>query len=592
MIEETMKNAESMITKWDTNSSSITKVTSLFQHNKKEAKEFIRIVKDLRQAMHFLVSENSASGKLVLAQKLMQIAMRRLEKEFYEILSANHNQIDPDSVKSRSSDGSGCFDEDDERRNEDESRRAGDSITEVVENVTGPAISDLKSIADCMVGSGYGKECVKIYKFSRKSVVDVGLYQLGIEHYKSSQIHKMNWEELEHMIKNWLNIIRFAVKAIFEGEKILCDHLFSASKTIRDSCFSEITSDGATNLFRFPEFIAKHKKSPDRIFPLMELYEAIFDLWPEIDSIFISESTSAIKSQALSSLHKLGDSIHTILSDFESKIQKDSSKTLVPGGGIHPLTESSMNYISSLTDYGRILSDIVANFSPQKNSPLPESYFESPTSDHGSTTTSALSVHLSWLILVLLCKLDRKAALYKDAALSYLFLANNLQLIIEKVRTSDLKFVLGDEWMLRHDKKIRQFCLNYESMAWNKVFSCIPDRTSPLTSEAAVECFRRFSSAFEEAYKKQTSWFAPNSRLREELKLSIEKKLVPLYREFYDTYWVMVSEERNLDVLAMFQPDDLKNYFSDMFRGTRISGSSLSSSSSSSSLHLHGCLPR
>nr|DAD43207.1 TPA_asm: hypothetical protein HUJ06_001437 [Nelumbo nucifera] len=35
-------------------------------------------------------------------------------------------------------------------------------------------MSDLKSIANCMISSGYGKECVKIYKIIRKSIVDEG----------------------------------------------------------------------------------------------------------------------------------------------------------------------------------------------------------------------------------------------------------------------------------------------------------------------------------------------------------------------------------------------------------------------------------
>ncbi|EOY18385.1 Exocyst subunit exo70 family protein H2 [Theobroma cacao] len=587
MMEENIENAESIITKWDVNSSSLTQVTSLFHQNRKEAREYLKCVGDLRRSMHFLVSQKSASYKLVLAQKLMQMAMKRLEKEFYQILSSNREQLDPESVSSLSSDGSGSFYVEHELVSEDEAelKKAGESITEV-ERVSALVMSDLKAIAECMTSCGYGKECIKIYKLFRKSIVDRGLYLLGIERLKSSQINKMHWEALEHTIKNWLNAVKIAVRTLFTGEKILCDHVFAASETIREACFAEITMEGAINLFRFPELIAKSKKEPERIFWLLEFHEAISELWPEIETIFNSALTSAIKLQALSSLHRAGDSVSAILSNFRSSIQKDSSKTLVAGGGIHPLTRSAMSYISSLADYGRVLSDIVADHPPPGNSPSSESYFENPTSIDGPT--SAGSVHLAWLILVLLCKLDRKAELYKDVSLRYLFLANNLQFIIDRVHTTNLKYLLGDKWASMHTKKIKQYALRYESLAWNKVFSSLPEGTSSVLSpEAVKDCFRRFNAAFDEAYMKQTLWLVPDGKLRDELKVSIARKLTPAYREFYETQLVALSGEENLEVLVRIAPDDLGNYLSDLFHGTPCSSNSLSSSS-----HSRGCLPR
>ncbi|KAG7993031.1 hypothetical protein I3843_02G157100 [Carya illinoinensis] len=559
MMEENIENAGSIIFKWDPNSSSKTKVTSLFHHNRKEANEFLKSVKDLRRAMHFLINENSTSKKLILAQNLMQIAMKRLENEFYQ-LSKNH-----------------------------EFEIAGESITEV-EKLSAVAMTDLKSIAECMISSGYGKECVKIYKVIRKSVVDEELSHLGIKNFRSSQIHKMNREDLEHMIRTWMNAIKIAVRRLFSGERVLCDHVFSASETSRELCFSEITKGGAINLFRFPELIAMRtvrKHSLDKIFQLMELYEAISELWPDIELIFEFESTSAIKLQALSSLLILGDSIRTILSELESTIQKDSSRTLVFGGGVHPLTHSAMTYISSLADFNGVLSNIIVDSSPSSTSPLPDSYFESPPMENGPTP--AVSVDLAWLILILVRKLDSKAKLYKDASLSYLFLANNLQFIVEKVCTTNLKHLLGTDWVLKHTEKVKQCASHYESIAWTKVISSLPGKDSAeITPEMAKECFRRFSAAFEGAYRKQTSWLVQDGNLRDELKVSIAKKLVPVYQEFFDTYFMMLSGENNMELLVRFSPDDLRNYLSDLFLGTSTSGCS----TSTSSLQLGGCLPR
>ncbi|KAJ6720358.1 EXOCYST SUBUNIT EXO70 FAMILY PROTEIN [Salix viminalis] len=411
-----------------------------------------------------------------------------------------------------------------------------------MERITALAMSsDLKSIADCMIRSGYSSECIKIYKNIRKSIVDEGLYLLGIEELRPSQILKMNWEALEHLIKNWLSAVKIAAKTLFSGEKALY----------------------------FLSLWLSARKLPERIFPLMELYEALSDIQPDVELIFDSESTSEIKLQVVSSLNGLSESIRAILSDFESTIQKDSSKTLIVGGGIHPLTRKVTSYISSLADYSRILSDIVADSSPTKNTAFPGAYLESPTSVAGSA--QAVSAHLDWLILVLLCKLDRKAEGYKDMSLSYLFLANNLQFILEKVCTTRLYVLLGEDWVFNHAKKVIQYASTYETMAWGNVFSSLPEKNSPqLSPEAAKECFQRFDAAFEEACKKQASWVVPDKKLRDELKVSIAKELIPAYREFCDTHKVMLKD---YEVFVRFGPDDLRNYLSDLFHGTAISGS-------------------
>ncbi|XP_070007857.1 exocyst complex component EXO70H1-like [Nicotiana sylvestris] len=116
---------------------------------------------------------------------------------------------------------------------------------------------DLKFVADCMIAAGYAKECVKIYKLNRKSVVDETLYYLGIEKLSSSHIEKMDWQLLEIKSKNWLSAVKIAVTTLFHDEKILCDYVFSASNNIRESCFSEITKDGALALFLFPEMVGE-----------------------------------------------------------------------------------------------------------------------------------------------------------------------------------------------------------------------------------------------------------------------------------------------------------------------------------------------
>ncbi|XP_043698357.1 exocyst complex component EXO70H1-like [Telopea speciosissima] len=571
MIDEKVEQAKSIITKWDPNSSTIAKVTSLFYESRFEAKEFLKSVNQLQQAMHFFASHNSSSShKLVHAQNLMQIAMKRLQKEFYQILSSNRDHLDPESVSARSS----VSEYEDDTGSDDEIQLAGKSISEV-EKFSTLAMSDLSSIAECMISSGYGKECIKIYKIMRKSIVDEALYKLGVERLTSSQIRKMEWDVVELKIKNWLNAVKIAVKSLFHGERIVCDNVFSTtSDFVREACFSEITKEGAVFLFRFPEYVAKCHKSPEKIFRMLDLYDAISELWSDIDSIFSDDSTSVVRSQALNSLMMLGDTVRSMLSDFDSAIQKDSSKTPISGGGLHPLTRYVMNYLCFLTDYSGILSDIIANSPLPENTSLPEFYFDSP--DPIDNPSSALATRMAWIILMLLCKIDGKARLYKDsAALAYLFLTNNLEYVVQKVQTSNLKFLLGEDWISKHKATVNQYAASYERVGWSKVLSSIPENPT-MTLEEAKQCFNNFNSAFEQTYTTQSSWVVTDRKLREEIKLSIAKKLVPAYGKFYRKYRGMLRSDNDTESVVRFAPDDLGNYLSDLFYGTGASGSASS----------------
>ncbi|CAI0475058.1 unnamed protein product [Linum tenue] len=583
-MEENIENAEALISRWDTTTTTTsqnnsTDTPSLFSDDHRlEAKRYFTAVTDLQAAMQYYVASYPGSEMLVRAQSLMQKAMKRLEKEFYLILRSNREHLDAELV-SRASRSSTVSDEDES--DGDETATEPSQFGDDVPSASSVAMADLNAIAHCMIGAGYTKECVKIYKIIRKSIVDEGLYRLGVDRFSLLQVHKLDWEAVDSKIKTWLYAVKVAVKTLFYGERLLCDHVFSSSSpAIRESCFVEVVREGALDLFGFPENFAKGKKTLEKMFRTLDIYEAISDLWPDIESIFSFESTAAVRNRAINSLIKLGDAVRTMLADLENSITKDASKISVPGGGVHPLTRYVMNYISFLSDYSGALSDIVADFPMEVPASMPEAYFSSPGPDDG--VTSPVSVRLAWLILILLCKLDGKAQFYRDVPLSYLFLANNLRYVVNKVRTSSLKFHLGDEWIEKHDAKVRQYAANYERVGWDRVMSSLPaNAAAAMTVPEAAEWFRKFNSAFEEAYRKQSSWVVPDSRLRDEIKISVARKIGPAYRRFYERNRAAVSRQAGSHGIVRYAPDDLENYWSDLFYGP--SGGSFSSGSSSRS---------
>ncbi|XP_059306969.1 exocyst complex component EXO70H1-like [Lycium ferocissimum] len=571
VINRTLEMAEPMIMKWNPNTTTFSKVTSLFYENRREAKDFVKCVYNLQKAMHFHSTENAKSDKLVRAQSLMQIAVKRLQKEFYQILSMNRVHLDPESittVSSRTSLSTRSSTSEFEGDQDDDDRVviAGESVSEV-EVVSNVAMNDLRLIADCTISSGYTNECVKIYKVIRKSIIDEAIYKLGVEKLSSSQVHKMEWEVLEMKIKDWLHAVDVAVKTLFNGERILCDHVFLSNDSIREMCFTEISKDAAMILFSFPENIAKNiKKSPEKVFRLLDLYTAIAEHLPEIEAIFSSDLESVIRSQVLTSLVKLAESIRTGLTEFETALQKDSSKALVAGGGIHHLTVEAMNYITLLADYSNVLSDILVESPPPSRNSLPESYFG--ISDSNESPAPVISLRFAWLILILLCKLDGKAKHYKDVSLAYLFLANNLQYVAVKVRSSNLKYLLGENWISKYEEKVKQFTSNYERLGWSHVIESLPrESNATMAPQQVKEIFKRFNLSFEQVHRKHSLCVIADSKLRDDLKVSIASKIVPLYREFYNNYRDAIVRERHSAHVIRFSPEDVRHQLSDLFFG-------------------------
>jgi len=525
LMDENIETARSIISKWDLTSPSHYPTTvPLFSNTRQEAKQYLMAVTSLQSTMQNLVALDSSSESLVQAQFLMQLAMKRLQTEFYRILTENRDNLDPESVISTDR-RSSSVSEDDDSLSEDEFRFSGGSVSTV-------AMADLKAIAECMVSAGYSKECIKIYVIMRKSIVDEALYHFGVERLSFSQVQKMDWEVLESKIKCWVNSVKFAVRTLFHGERSLCNYIFgSPERKIAESCFAAICRDGAATLFAFPENVAKCKKTPEKMFRTLDLYTAISENRQQIESIFSSESTSSIRLQVCASQARLGEAVRTMLINFESAIQKESSKIPVPGGGIHPLTRYVMNYIAFLGDYSDALAEIIADW-PQN--PLPESYYSSSDRE-GTNRSSEIAERIAWLILVLLCKLDCKAELYKEVALSYLFLANNMQYVVVKVRTSNLKFILGEHWVEKHELKVKEYVSKYESVGWGRVFSTLPENP---TAEQARAIFESFNVAFHEACRAQSSWVVPDPNLRGEIKSSIADKLEQVYTVFSEKYLV------------------------------------------------------
>ncbi|XP_074570361.1 exocyst complex component EXO70H1-like [Curcuma longa] len=551
MMEDHVVAVEAAIAKWESDA-------VLFSDERRaEARAFLADVSSLQHSMLLLVSGTGAEGSssssshaaLVSAQSVMQAAMSRLEKEFHRILTDNHHSFYPKAVSVRSSSRSNAS----EDREGDSGGGAEDSAGEF-KHTAASSMADLQAIAETMVSAGYSNECVKVYKLLRKSVVDEGLRRLEFDQIgPNSQVHKLDWASLEIKIRSWLLAASAAVSSLFSGERILLDHVFAGHDSIRESIFGDISGDAAAQFLRFPEAVAKSKRSMEKMTRLLDLYDIVSELLPEVDSVFSFESTAPVRDQVLASLSKLGEAIRATIADFEAALQTKHLTSLFPGCGVHPLTRRTMKYIAVIADYETTLTKIFDG--SHTAVPLSPSIGE-----HGER--SEVARLLSWLMLELLCKLDAKAATYRDAALSHLFLANNFQCVANRAQACSLRGVLREEWAVRHDAKARHHAERYEQAAWRKVAEAVPARE--VSPEEARERMRLFSAEMEAACASQAGWVVADTGMREEVRDAVRGMVLPAYRSFYDRWRATPA----VASVARFSPKEVGLRIAELFAGS------------------------
>lgn len=616
-IEERLASAEEVVLRWDGNSSEAARESMIWEGPPDEAASYLQAVDEVQRLTESLESisltendndesnNNDFHGSELLdrAQNVLQIAMARLEEEFQNILvqqgeifeperlyqmihgpvsrvsfcSSRHEDM-PDVASISSGEGEGDRDEDAQNLlgNTDNS---GDLIIDLIRP---EVIPDLKDIAERMVASKYERECCQVYSTVRREILDEGLRRLGIEKLSIEEIQKMDWETLEGKIKKWNQAVKIAVQVLLGSEKRLCVQIFEQLGSIQDTCFVETAKGAIMQLLNFAEAIAISRRSPERLFRILDMYESLSDLLPAIKSIFSDESCACIRAEADGILTRLGEAAKGTFVEFENAIQRDTSKTPIPGGAIHPLTRYVMNYIKFLFDYTDILKQLIDERNEAIPRQLSDGFIEFSEEDrqgdlsNPTPNSTPLARRLLSITSLLESNLEGKSKLYKDIALSHLFMMNNIRYIVQKVKGSELRTLLGDDWIRRRSGQVRQYATNYQRSAWRKVLSCLRDEgiyiggssSSKVSKEALKDRFKSFNAMFEEVYRNQTAWFVPDPQLRVELRISIEEKLLPAYRAFLGRFRMHLEGVRHAERYIKYSPEDLENFILDLFEGS------------------------
>ncbi|KAF8045085.1 hypothetical protein N665_5618s0001 [Sinapis alba] len=394
--------------------------------------------------------------------------------------------------------------------------------------------------------------------------------QLGIVKISIGDVQRLEWEAVEVKIRRWIRAAKVCIRIVFSSEKRLCSQLFDAAMD-EDTCFMETVKTSALRLFTFPEAISISRRSPEKLFKILDLHDAMADMMPDIEAIFDSDSSHAVHVQAGEIQTRLAEAARGILSEFENAVLREPSVVPVPGGTIHPLTRYVMNYISLISDYKQTLNDLIMSDPSTGSDP------NTPVMDFTELEgKSPLALHLIWLIMVLHFNLEEKSHHYRDTSLAHIFIMNNIHYIVQKVKGSpELREMIGDHYLRKLTGIFRHAATNYQRSTWVRVLSSLRDEglhvsgsfSSGVSRSALRERFKAFNAMFEEVHRTQSTWSVPDAQLREELRISLSEHLIPAYRSFLGRFRGHIESGRHPENYLKYSVEDIERIVLDFFEG-------------------------
>ncbi|XP_050380066.1 exocyst complex component EXO70B1-like [Argentina anserina] len=512
-------------------------------------------------------------------------AMAYLEEEFRVLLE--EYKTEPDHCTLGGADHNQNSNKDNAAGNKGKSDQDPSPESESTENLSGvvefpgyspEAVSNLNKIAKKMISTGYEYECCEVYIISRRHAFDDNLHKIGLQKHSIDDIQRMQWEALEREIGSWVKALKQCTAFYFSGERKLAESVFSEHPLVSSYLFSNLSRGVMIQLLNFAEGIGMAKRAAEKLFKTLDMYEAVKEVIPKMEELFPEACVKDVKTETTTVLARLGEAAICIFCDLENSIKAETGRNPVPGGAVHPLTRYTMNYLRYACEYKDTLELVFkehAKIERTDSTSRPGSrddYDAAETSLVISNDESPFSVQLARVMALLDSNLEAKSKLYKDVALSSIFMMNNGRYILQKIRGSpEINACMGDTWCRKRSSELRQYHKNYQRETWSRLLSFLSheglSNHGKVQKPVLKERFKSFNAMFDEIHRMQSTWVVSDEQLQSELRVSISAVVIPAYRSFLGRFAQVLDPGRQTEKYIKFQPEDIETYIDELFDG-------------------------
>ncbi|KAG8365837.1 hypothetical protein BUALT_Bualt17G0013400 [Buddleja alternifolia] len=548
--------------------------------------EAVRRISKLTSALSEFSSDSNANPSLNQTSVVLQRAMAFLEEEFRALLEdTSRNEPDHENLPNIRKFSSFSSKNQQEHSDRCAFQREQDS-GESDEYAAYPPelVVKLNKISTTMISGGYETECCQVYFIARRNAIKNQMNKLEFEKINMDEVVKMPWESLETEISRWIKVVKNCSDVIFPGEKKLGESVFSDYPLIFRNLSGNLVRVVVILLLDFVEATAMAKRSAEKLFKYLDMYETLQNLIPAIRGESCSDE---LMEEVVVSIDRIGESAASIFCELENSIKGDAARTSVPGGAVHPLTRYVMNYLKYACEYKDTLEKIFEKHAELENKYIkPQSNHlsshdiekegESPHDYDTASSTTPFSIQVVMVMDLLDANLEQKSKLYRDPSLCYVFLMNNGRYILQKVKGStEIRQVMGDTWCRRKSTIVRQYHKNYQRETWNRVLQCLNHEglsvNGKVNKPLLKERFKIFTTTFDEIHRTQSMWVVSDEQLQSELRISISSVVIPAYRSFVGRFKQHLDSGKQADKYIKYQPEDIETLIEGLFEGNTAS---------------------
>ena len=397
-----------------------------------------------------------------------------------------------------------------------------------------------------------------MYSLSRRDFLDESISRLGFHLKNNEEIQTTPWPELAEEIGRWIKVINVAIKILFHSERRLCDRVFDGFPSDADASLADICRVPAMQLLGFANAVSVNAKEPERLFKILDLYEALRDLIAESDLMVADQYSSFLRFESVTTCNRLGGTVRGIFTDLENRTRKDPARSAYSGCGPHPITRYVINYLCAACKHQQALEEIM--YEDEGGFPPPDR----------EILSSSLSVRISWIMDVLQSNLEEKSRIHSSPGQNFFFLLNNGWYMIQKVKNSEVGILLGEDWIRRQVGRVRQWKNGYQRAAWGRIIEVLrigsnAGLASSVAARSLKDKLHMFNGDFEEIYGSQKGWIAADDDLRTDLRRSIVQIVLPVYRGFMEK--LMASESgKEMESLVKFSPGKVESCINELFQ--------------------------
>ncbi|KFK29737.1 hypothetical protein AALP_AA7G172000 [Arabis alpina] len=513
-------------------------VEYLEDHNVADEKYLSNLKKSLKGLREFQDNGGGKKEKARLDGGLRDAALDKLENEFRRLLKDNSVPLPMASPSS-----------------------LGEQACIAPSQLPVTVIHKLQAILGRLKANNRLDKCISIYVEVRSLNVRASLQALDLDYLDISVSEFNDVQSIEGYIAQWGNHLEFAVKHLFEAEFKLCNDVFErVGLNVWMDCFSKIAAQaGMLAFLQFGKTVTDSKKDPIKLLKLLDIFTSLNKLRADFNRLFGGAACIEIQNFTRDLIKKLIDGAAEIF--WELLVQVEIQKQTPPpsDGGVPRL-------VSFVTDYcNKLIGD-----------------------KYKSTLTQVLLIHKSWrserfqdnqlmvevlrIIKAIEQNLDVWMKAYLDQTLAHFFGMNNHWHLYKNLKGTRIGDQLGDSWLKEHDQYKEYYATVFLRDSWGKLPNHLSREGLILFSgghatarDLVKKRLKSFNDAFDEMYKKQSTWVLPEKDLRDRVCQQIVQAIVPVYRSYMQNYGPLVEKDASSSKYVRYTVVALEKILSSLY---------------------------